>query len=97
MAITIECRGKIKSESGGEEKLCRKRHKLGTKKCSKCDYNLKRGGDHVYWIDWEEKGKRKRERIGHSKAAAELNTEIRNYRRGTLYRQDLGSRVTLKN
>ena len=43
MAITIECRGKIKSDSGEEEKLCRKRHKLGTKICSKCGFNLKRG------------------------------------------------------
>ena len=43
MAITIECRGKFKSESGGKEKLCRKRHRLGTKICSKCGFNLKRG------------------------------------------------------
>ena len=98
MAITIECRGKIKSDSGEEEKLCRKRHKLGTKICSKCGFNLKRGGDHIYWIDWEEKGKRKRERIGHSKAAAELRlAEIRRAITEERYiDRDLGSRMTLE-
>ena len=98
MAIRIECRGKIKSESGRKEKLCRKRHKLGTKICSKCGFNLKRGGDHIYWIDWEEKGKRKRERIGHSKAAAELRlAEIRRAITEERYiDRDLGSRMTLE-
>ena len=98
MAITIECRGKIKSESGGKEKLCRKRLKLGTKICSKCGFNLKRGGNHAYWIDWLEKGERKRERIGHSKLAAELRlAEIKRAITEDRYiDRDLGSRMTLE-
>ena len=98
MAITIECRGKIKSESDGKEKLCRKRHKLGTKICSKCGFNLKKGGDHVYWIDWVEKGKRKRERIGPNKTAAELRlNEIKKSIVEERYiDRDHGSRLSLE-
>ena len=44
----------------------------------KCGRSLIRGGGLVYWIEWREHGKPKRERIGLSKEAAELRlAEIR--------------------
>jgi len=41
------------------------------KKCPACQFNLRKAAGKVYWIEFYENGKRKRERIGPSKKAAE--------------------------
>ena len=74
----VECPGMIPEKKGDSEKRCRERNPYGGKTCRKCGRSLKRGGGLVYWIEWREHGKRKRERIGPSKEAAELRlAEIR--------------------
>ena len=74
----VECPGTIPEKKGDSEKRCRERNPYGGKTCRKCDRSLKRGGGLVYWIEWRQHGKRKRERIGPSKEAAELRlAEIR--------------------
>ena len=49
---------------------CRYRNPLSAENCRKCGRSLRRGGL-IYWIDYNFNG-RKREKIGPSKAAAEL-------------------------
>ncbi len=74
----IECPGMVLEEKGKPGRHCRKRNPLGTKTCSNCGQSLKRGGGLVYWIEWREEGRKKRQRIGPSKKAAELRLgEIR--------------------
>ena len=74
----IECPGAVPDENGKTGRRCRKRNPLGTKTCSNCGQSLKRGGGLVYWIEWREEGRKKRQRIGPSKEAAELRLgEIR--------------------
>ena len=74
----IECPGMVLEEKGKPRRHCRKRNPLGTKTCSNCGQSLKRGGGLVYWIEWREEGRKKRQRIGPSKKAAELRLgEIR--------------------
>ena len=78
MGLMVECPGMIPEKKGDSEKRCRERNPYGGKTCRKCGRSLKRGGGLVYWIEWREHGKRKRERIGPSKEAAELRlAEIR--------------------
>ena len=78
MGLMVECPGMIPEKKGDPEKRCRERNPFGGKTCRKCGRSLKRGGGLVYWIEWREHGKRKRERIGPSKEAAELRlAEIR--------------------
>jgi len=77
MAILIECRGIIPGGKGRKEKHCSERNPYGSKACRSCGRSLKRGGG-FYWIEWRDHGRRKRERIGPSKEAAELRLgEIR--------------------
>jgi integrase len=49
---------------------CKIRNSLKNDKC-KCGFKLKKYSGKVYWIDYRIEGKRKRERIGKSKTAAE--------------------------
>ena len=78
MAIMIECPGMVLEEKGKPGRHCWRRNPLGTKTCSNCGQSLKRGGGLVYWIEWREEGRKKRQRIGPSKKAAELRLgEIR--------------------
>ena len=78
MGLMVECPGIIPDKKKNTEKRCRERNSYGGKTCRNCGRSLKRGGDLVYWIEWREHGKRKRERIGPSKEAAELRlAEIR--------------------
>ena len=79
MGLMVECPGMIPDKKKNDlEKRCRERNPYGGKTCRNCGRSLKRGGDLVYWIEWREHGKRKRERIGPSKEAAELRlAEIR--------------------
>ena len=77
MAMMIECRAIVPGGKGKTEKHCSERNPSGNKTCRSCGRSLKRGGG-VYWIDWRDHGKRRRERIGPSKEAAELRLgEIR--------------------
>ena len=77
MALMFECRAIIPGDKGKKEKHCSERNPSGNKTCRSCGRSLKRGGG-VYWIDWRDHGKRRRERIGPSKEAAELRLgEIR--------------------
>ena len=58
MGILVEC------------PACRKRGGLKRKICE-CGYNVQKANSKNYWIDYYWEGKRKRERIGRSKQAAE--------------------------
>ena len=58
MAILIECSS------------CRKRNSLKNNLCA-CGKNIRKLSKKCYWIEYYFGGKRKRERIGHSKLAAE--------------------------
>ena len=58
MALLIEC------------PKCRKRNSADAASC-KCGFNIKKAAHKNYWIEYYLHGKRKRERIGPSKAAAE--------------------------
>lgn len=58
MAILVEC------------PKCRKRTSLKNNKCS-CGFSIKKHSGKDYWIDFRVNGKRKREKIGKSKQAAE--------------------------
>jgi integrase len=49
---------------------CRHRNSPKAKKC-KCGFALAKFSGKVYWIEWYQEGRRKRERIGPNKAAAE--------------------------
>ncbi len=49
---------------------CHKRYSLRKSKCQ-CGFGLKKASGKVYWIEYYIEGRRKRERIGPSKAAAE--------------------------
>ncbi len=50
---------------------CNTRNSTKNKLCSKCGYNIIKVPHKTYWIDYRVNGKRKRERIGPSKVAAE--------------------------
>lgn len=51
---------------------CKKRLSLELfKKCPACEFNLHKAAGKVYWIEFYENGKRKRERIGPNKSAAQ--------------------------
>ena len=77
MAMMIECRAIVPGDKEKKEKHCSERNPYGIKTCRSCGRSLKRGGG-VYWIDLRVHGKRRRERIGPSKEAAELRLgEIR--------------------
>ena len=58
MAILVECR------------ICKRRNSIKHVVC-KCGKNLSKTSGKVYWIEYYLHGKRKRERIGKSKPAAE--------------------------
>ena len=58
MALIVEC------------PKCRKRNSVDTASC-KCGFNIGKAAHKIYWIEYYLHGKRKRERIGPSKAAAE--------------------------
>ena len=49
---------------------CRKRNSAKAKNC-KCGFALAKFSGRVWWIEWYQEGRRKRERIGPNKAAAE--------------------------
>jgi integrase len=49
---------------------CKKRNSPKTKIC-KCGFALAKFSGRAYWIEWRQDGKRRRERIGPNKAAAE--------------------------
>jgi integrase len=49
---------------------CKRRNSPKAKNC-KCGYSLAKFSGKVYWIEWYQEGRRKRERIGPNKAAAE--------------------------
>jgi len=77
MAMMIECRAIVPGGKEKTEKHCSERNPSGIKTCRSCGRSLKRGGG-VYWIDLRVHGKRRRERIGPSKEAAEIRLgEIR--------------------
>ncbi len=58
---------------------CRARNSLKRDTCSRCGFNIKKAANKVYWVDyWDQNRRRRRERIGASKAAAEARwAEIR--------------------
>ncbi|MBU2648147.1 site-specific integrase [bacterium] len=58
MALLVEC------------PKCKTRNSLKSNTCS-CGFGLKKHSSKIYWIDYRVNGKRKRERIGRSKLAAE--------------------------
>jgi integrase len=58
MALLIQC------------PKCKVRHSLIRKVCS-CGFKLAKSSGRIYWIEWYEFGRRKRERIGPSKKAAQ--------------------------
>ena len=96
MAMMIECRAIVPGGKGKTEKHCSERNPSGNKTCRSCGRSLKRGGG-VYWIDWRDHGKRRRERIGPSKEAAELR--LGEIRRAIVeerhINRDKGARITL--
>lgn len=49
---------------------CKKRHSLKRLRCT-CGYGIKKASNKIYWIEYYLAGRRKRERIGQSKTAAE--------------------------
>ena len=60
MALLIEC------------PKCKHRNSEGVSACKKCEYaRLKKDNAKVYWVDFFYQGKRLRERVGPSRAAAE--------------------------
>jgi integrase len=58
MGLKVEC-PQCKYRNGPKAKTC------------KCGLALSKSGGRVYWVEWYQEGKRKRERIGPNKAAAE--------------------------
>jgi integrase len=58
MALMVEC------------PQCRKRRSSKSEKCE-CGFSLRKHSGKIYWIDYRVNGKRKREKIGRSKDAAE--------------------------
>ena len=67
MAILVEC------------PQCRARNSLRRDTCLKCGFSVKKAANKVYWVDYyDQDGRRRRERIGPSKMAAEARwAEIR--------------------
>jgi integrase len=59
MALLVECQ------------KCKSREAVETKDCKKCGFKLGKASGKVYWIEYYFNGRRKRERIGPNKAAAE--------------------------
>ncbi len=85
MALLVEC------------PKCRKRNSTKLGKCS-CGVNLKKQGNKNYWIEfYDEIGKRRRERIGPSRAAAEqrLRMVLKLRTEGRHIDRDLSVRITL--
>ena len=62
MALLIECPN------------CKNRNSLKNLIC-KCGKKIRKGSNKCYWIEYYIDGQRKRERIGHSKLAAENRLE----------------------
>ena len=78
MGLMIECPAILPGESNRAKQRCRERNPLSAKTCRKCHHSIRRGTGIVYWIEYRDSGRRKRERIGPSKEAAELRLgEIR--------------------
>ena len=71
MGLLVECpKCRYKNPEGAAE--CRGKFRSGERKGQKCDYaRLNKHSGKTYWIEFREYGKRKRERIGPSKTAAE--------------------------
>lgn len=59
MALLVEC------------PKCKSRTAVETKDCTKCGFKLGKASGKVYWIEYYFEGKRKRQRIGPNKEAAE--------------------------
>ena len=91
MAILKECTHRL--GAGGK---CSYRNPLSAEACRKCLKSLRRGGLD-YWIEYTVSGKRKREKIGPSKAAAETReAEIRKAKvEGRIIRRDHSGNITL--
>jgi len=50
---------------------CKSRNSSKNARCTKCDTEIRKASGKIYWIDYRVNGKRKREKIGKSKQAAE--------------------------
>jgi integrase len=59
MGILVEC------------PKCRNRNSLKNSRCHKCNGEIRKAAGKVYWIDYRVNGKRKRQKVGPSKQAAE--------------------------
>ena len=71
MGLLVEC-PKCRSRNPEGVAACRGNFRSGERKGQKCDYaRLNKHSGKTYWIEFREYGKRKRERIGPSKTAAE--------------------------
>ena len=71
MGLLVEC-PKCRSRNPEGVAACRGNFRSGERKGQKCDYaRLNKQAGKTYWIEFREYGKRKRERIGPSKTAAE--------------------------
>ena len=71
MGLQVECpQCGYRNPEGVAE--CQGTFRFGKRKGQKCGFSrLKKAAGKIYWVDYRENGKRKRERIGPSKAAAE--------------------------
>ena len=65
MALLVEC------------PRCKRKQSTGVKYCGGCSLDIKNSPDRIYYIDFYNKGKRTRERIGTSKKLAETTLRKR--------------------
>ena len=65
MALLVEC------------PRCNKKQSTKAKYCSSCNLDMKNSPDKIYYIDFYNKGRRIRERIGTSKKLAETTLRKR--------------------
>ena len=71
MGIQVECPECGNRNPEGEAR-CKGKLRYGEQKGERCDFSrLTKASGKIYWIEYRDHGKRKRERIGPSKAAAE--------------------------
>ncbi|MDA0857050.1 MAG: site-specific integrase [Proteobacteria bacterium] len=71
MGIQVECPECGHRNPEGEAR-CKGKLRYGEQKGERCDFSrLTKASGKIYWIEYRDHGKRKRERIGPSKAAAE--------------------------
>ena len=71
MGIQVECPECGNRNPEGEAR-CKGKFRYGEQKGERCDFSrLTKASGKIYWIEYRDHGKRKRERIGPSKAAAE--------------------------